>query len=347
MKKTLSIVLVLVMAIGLFAGCNQTPAPTPTPTPAPTPTIVKLGLGSVLSIAKSKDAAEGVTAVGQADVTIAAVGFDKDGKILSVDIDTAQTKIAFDAALAVTSDVAAEVKSKTDLGADYGMKKASGIQKEWNEQMAAIEAWMIGKTIEQVKAMPVDKDGYPTDKDMVAKVTMNVTGYIQAVEQAWTDAIEVKDGVKAGLGVKTLINKSKGYSMVDGKETLPLAQADTYVAAVATDKDGKVVGVVIDTAQVKIKFDAKGVVTNREDELKTKQELKEAYNMKKSSGISKEWYEQANALAKWMVGKTADQISKFAVDEKGYPTDKDVLASVTVNVTEYLAVVAEAFTVAK
>jgi len=182
---------------------------------------------------------------------------------------------------------------------------------------------------------------------MIASVTINVTDYIKAVEQAWTDAIEVVGGAKVGLGVKTLISKSKGYSMVDGKETLPLAQADTYVSAVATDKDGKVVGVIIDTAQVKIKYDAAGLVTNRQDELKTKQELKEAYNMKASSGIKKEWYEQANALATWMVGKTADQISKFAVNEKGYPTDKDIIASVTVNVTEYLAVVAEAFTVAK
>lgn len=348
MKKTLSIVLVLVMALSLLAGCNQTPAPTPTPDPVPeTPTIVKVGLGSVLSIAKSKDAATDVTPVGQADVTVAAVGFDKDGKILSVDIDTAQTKIAFDAAFAVTSDLTAEVPSKTDLGDDYGMKKASGIEKEWFEQMAALEEWMIGKTIEEVKAMPMDEDGYPTDADMVASVTMNVAGYIDAVEQAWTDAIEVEGGATVGLGVKTLINKSKGYSMVDGKETLPLAQADTYVAAVAFDADDKVVGAVIDTAQVKIKFDAAGVVTNREDELMTKQELKEGYNMKGASGIEKEWYEQANALAAWMVGQTAEEISAMPLDEGGYPTDADVLASVTVHVTEYLAVVAEAFTVAK
>jgi len=344
MKKTLSIVLVLVMALSLFAGCNQTPAPTPTPV---TPTIVKVGLGHAISIAKSKDAAADVKAVGQADVTVAAVGFDKDGKILSVDIDVAQTKIAFDEKLAVTSDMTVEVKSKTDLGADYGMKETSGIKKEWFEQMAALEKWMVGKTVAQVKAMPLDKDGYPTDKDMITSVTINVNGYIAAVEQAWTDAKEVVGGAKVGLGVKTLINKSKGYSMVDGKETLPLAQADTYVSAVATDKDGKVVGVIIDTAQVKIKFDAAGKVTNRDAALLTKQELKEGYGMKETSGIKKEWFEQANALATWMVGKTADQISKFAVNEKGYPTDKDIIASVTVNVTEYLAVVAEAFTVAK
>lgn len=344
MKKTISLVLVLVMALSLLAGCNQTPAPAPAPA---TPTVVKLGLGHAISIAKSKDAAADVKAVGQADVTVAAVGFDKDGKILSVDIDTAQTKINFDEKLAVTSDMKVEVKSKTDLGADYKMKDASGIKKEWFEQMAALEKWLLGKTIEQVKAFPKDDKGYPTDKDMKASVTINVTDYLKAVEQAWTDAVAVTGGVKVGLGVKTLINKSKGYAMVDGKETLPLAQADTYLTAVSMDKDGKVVGAVIDTAQVKIKFDAKGVVTNRNDELKTKQELKDGYGMKETSGIKKEWFEQANALAKWMVGKTADQISKFAVDDKGYPTDKDIRASVTVNVTEYLAVVAEAFKVAK
>lgn len=140
MKKTLSIVLVLVMALSLLAGCNQTPAPTPTPDPVPeTPTIVKVGLGSVLSIAKSKDAATDVTPVGQADVTVAAVGFDKDGKILSVDIDTAQTKIAFDAAFAVTSDLTAEVPSKTDLGDDYGMKKLPALKKN------GLNQWLLWK----------------------------------------------------------------------------------------------------------------------------------------------------------------------------------------------------------
>lgn len=213
--------------------------------------------------------------------------------------------------------------------------------------MAALEEWMVGKTIEEVKAMPMDEDGYPTDADMVASVTMNVTGYIAAVEQAWTDAVEVEGGATVGLGVKTLIGKSKGYSMVDGKETLPLAQADTYLAAVAFDADDKVVGAIIDTAQVKIKFDAAGVVTNREDELMTKQELKEAYGMKKASGIEKEWYEQANALAAMLVGKTAEEISAMPLDEDGYSTDAEVLASVTVNINEYLAVVAEAFDVAK
>src|SRR5699024_6860131 len=105
-------------------------------TPAAEGKIVKLGLGQNISIASSKDAGvdannKAVLAQGQVDTTMAAVGFDADGKVASVTIDVAQTKVAFDEELKVTSDKESEVKSKKDLGPDYGMVGASAIGKEW------------------------------------------------------------------------------------------------------------------------------------------------------------------------------------------------------------------------
>src|SRR5690606_26999866 len=64
--------------------------------------IAKVGLGQNISVGKSKSATAEATAVAQADVTIAAVGFDADGKVASVTVDVAQTKVAFDKDMKVT-----------------------------------------------------------------------------------------------------------------------------------------------------------------------------------------------------------------------------------------------------
>ena len=81
-----------------------------------------------------------------------------------------------------------------------------------------------------------------------------------------------------------------------------MAQVDTTIAATAFDADGKVVGTIIDNAQMRVNFDAEGKVTNRDAELKTKKELKDGYGMKAASTIGKEWYEQMAELENgWLV----------------------------------------------
>ena len=250
MKKVISLILVLMLSIGLLAGCTpaapEAPAApaepaapaAPAETPAEEGAITKLGLGHVISIAKSKDKgtdAEGkaVNALAQADVVIASVGFDADGKVVSVFIDVAQTRVAFDEALVVTADKTAEVKTKKDLGADYGMAKASGIGKEWFEQIAALEDWMVGKTVEEIKGMKM-AEGKSTEEDLVSSVTISVGDYIAAVEQAWNEGIEVAGGETVGLGVKTSIAKSKDAGKdAEGKDVLAQAQVDTVMSAVA------------------------------------------------------------------------------------------------------------------
>ena len=363
MKKVISLLLVLMLSIGLLAGCTPAapvagpaPAPAEPAAPAETPaeegTITKLGLGHIISIAKSKDKgtdAEGkaVNAGAQADVVIASVGFDADGKVVSAFIDVAQTKVAFDEALVVTTDKTAEVKTKKDIGADYGMVKASGIGKEWFEQIAALEDWMVGKTVEEIKGMKM-ADGKTAEEDLVSSVTISVGDYITAVEQAWNEGIEVAGGETVGLGVKTSIAKSKDAGKdAEGKEVKAQAQVDTIMSAAAFDAEGKVAGAVIDTAQVRIPFDSEGKITiDKTAALKTKNELKEDYGMIKASAIGKEWYEQARALADWMVGKSIDEITSMELAD-GNTTVAELVSSVTIGVEDYLYVVDEASSVAK
>ena len=346
MKKTLSIIalgaailaLAILPSMGLAAG-----------EPA------KLGLGHITSIGSSKDL--GVDAKGnvvppmaQVDSVIAAVAFDADGKIVNVALDSAQSKINFNKDFSVSNDLAASGQTKKELGDAYGMRRGSAIGKEWHEQVAALEKWMIGKTVAEVKAMKVKvKDAahpaVPDVPELTSSVTMTVQDYIAAVEKAWDNATPVKaGGEKLGLGHEVSIAKSKPAA----------AQVDTSVAAALFDKDGKVVGVAIDAIQSKVPFDAKtGKVTaDRNALVKSKVELGSAYGMSRASSIGKDWYEQSAELGKWMVGKTVKEIRGLKVKKVddahlAVPDVPELTSSVTMTVESYLFAVGEAYETAK
>ncbi|NLN06439.1 MAG: hypothetical protein GX167_02330 [Firmicutes bacterium] len=370
-KKIVAVFLVLSLAAVLFVGCGGAKADKKNPgnnnndVVPPNAAAGKLGLGIVNSIAKSKDyiPAEGdqpeVLAAGQVDTIMAAVLFDADGKILKVDIDNAQTVVKFDADMKVTNrdDV---LKTKVEKGEEYGMKKASSIGKEWYEQIDELEKWMVGKTVAEVKALKTKArdDSHPAVPDvpeLTSLVTISVEDYIAAVEKAWNNAVDVENADKLGLGQEISIAKSKDYAPAEGDkpEVLPTAQVDTTIAATAFTADGKVAGVIIDTAQIVVNFNKDGKVTSdRNAPLKTKVEKGNDYGMHKVSSIGKEWYEQIAELEKWMVGKTVAEITGMKVKERdeSHPAVPDVpelTSSVTINVGDYLAVVVEALQKAK
>ena len=173
MKKILLFTLVAL----LLAGCGAT--------------TVKTGLGNKVSIASSTDATADKAGLAQVDTTMAAVTFDSKGKILNLTIDTAQTKVNFSKEGKITTDKAAEQKTKVELGNDYGMKKASKLGKEWFEEIADLQKWMIGKTIDQVKSMKVKEvEGKKvTDEaDLTSKVSIGVEDYLYVVEEAFKNA---------------------------------------------------------------------------------------------------------------------------------------------------------------
>ena len=213
---------------------------------------------------------------------------------------------------------------------------------------------MIGKSVADIKAMKTKKvdDSHPAVPDvaeLTSSVTITVQDYIAAVEEAYNNAIDVNPGaVKLGLGHGISIAKSKGYSNVDGKETLPAAQVDTVMVVSAFDADGKVVAAIIDNAQTKINFDKEGkVTTDKAGEFKTKVELGAEYGMVKQSKIGKEWFEQAKALADWMAGKSVDEIKNLKtkkVDDShpAVPDVAELTSSVTITVQDYIAGLVEA-----
>ena len=145
-----------------------------------------------------------------------------------------------------------------------------------------------------------------------------------------------------GLGVSTSIGSSKDATA----EKDGTAQVDSTICAVVVDDEGKIVSCLFDCAQTKISYSAAGLITaDKTAEIKTKHELKEAYNMKPASPIGKEWNEQATALAEYCIGKTlAEVLANVTSDETGHCNAEDLKASVTMSVGAFLTALEKAYT---
>ncbi len=333
MKKLFALLLVALLAFSGLAGCAGSKS-------------VKTGLGIVTTISGSKDATATAAGLGQGYSIVAAVTVGSDGKIVNCVIDAIQSKVNFDATGKITSDIKAEVKTKNELGEAYGMKKASGIGKEWNEQAAAFAAYVKGKTIAEVKAIALDAEGHPTAADLKASVTVHVNDLIVAIDKAVANAQELgaKAGDKLGLGTTTSLSGSKSATA----EAAGLAQAYSYYTVTTFDSNNKVTSCIIDATIAKINFSAAGVVTSdKTAETKTKNELGAAYGMKKASKIGKEWNEQAAAFAKYVTGKTLDQVKGIALDAEGHATAAEITASTTVHVGDFINIIQKAAATAK
>ena len=306
MKKILTLLLILTMVLGLVSGCSKkaettdapaatdapavTDAATPTEatTPAETSAPAKTGLSVTTSLGKSAAATADADGLAQVDSLIVAVLVGEDGKILDCQIDAAQTKINFSATGALTTDVATVYKSKQELGTEYGMKNASKIGKEWNEQADAFAAYVIGKTTDEVSGIAVSEEGVAADADLAASVSIHIGDFVAGVAKAVANAQDLgaKTGDQLGLGVDTTISKSTAATA----EEAGLAQAYTNIAVSTVDKDGKITSCYIDAVQGNVNFDATGAITTDLTVApQAKQELKDAYGMKKASKIGKEW----------------------------------------------------------
>ena len=77
-------------------------------------------------------------------------------------------------------------------------------------------------------------------------------------------------------------------------------------------------------------------------EIKSKQELGDAYNMVQYGGAKYEWYKQVNSLAQYCVGKTAAEVEGIAVDAGTKPSGADLSTSVTIAIGGFKALIAEA-----
>jgi uncharacterized protein (DUF4415 family) len=305
------------------------------------PKVYKVGSGAVTSIKAAPATAEASGKV-QVNTTYAGVVLDSKGKIVEVKFDVAQNQYSFKTDGTIDGEVEVPTPTKKEKGDAYGMKAASGIGKEWYEQIAAFEAWIVGKTFDEVKAIKLDEATATTEEDLKASVTIKLSGYLAALEAAVNNAKEVKGVAKVGIASYTT-GQFTPATAADATANPAVEAKDGRVrynvnfALVALDKAGKVLYVAIDNAQNGGGFDAMGALTfDPAAPTPTKKEKGDAYGMKSASAIGKEWFEQMAAFETWMVGKTVEEIKAMKVTDTTAPAEEDLKATVTIKVADYL-----------
>ena len=348
--KKIALILVLVLVAGIAAGCMGTPVIYYSDCTCPTgsygtnvdttkPTVgegaVKTGLAIVTSVGKSENAK-----VADYDVTLVAVTVDDKGVITDCIIDSIGAKVNFDATGKVTSDLTAEVKTKNELGDDYGMKAYGGAKYEWYEQAAALADYAVGKTVEELRSGAIDESGKaPEGSDLASTATIYLGGYVSAIEEAVKNAQHL--GAQAGDELKLATVNSIGSSASATAEKAGTAQLDSTVTAL-TVKDGVITSCYIDSVQAKVAFDNKGVIsTDLTAAVQTKNQLGDKSGMVAWGGAKHEWNEQAASFAAYVTGKTAAEVAGIAVSE-GKPADADLSSSVTIAIGDFQKLIAKA-----
>ena len=133
----------------------------------------------------------------------------------------------------------------------------------------------------------------------------------QTVQQAQVELQEpvVKPAVqevKTGLAVVGSIAKS-----MNATPDFPgAAHTEVTYVALTLDEDGVIRQCCIDGVSAVLAFDATGALQSEEEvEFASKNELGDAYAMQKASAIGSEWREQADAFARYAVGRKVDELS--------------------------------------
>ena len=148
----------------------------------------------------------------------------------------------------------------------------------------------------------------------------------------------------SGLGSVTTMSGAGAEADKAGSVTI-----NTTMCALELDDAGKITAVSFDIAQNKVGFDATGALTGElTGEHPTKKELGDGYGMKAASGIGKEWFEQAEALEDWCVGKTVEEVVTMPTYDKGdghhtqVPDDVDLKTGCTIDMGSFLNALQEA-----
>ena len=336
MKKLLAMLLALMMVLSL-AACGTTEEPVEEPVEEPTeePTeepveetteaTYTLGLGVVVN--------QAIEGKAQTNTTMAAVVLDAEGNIVAVDLDVAQSNCPKTEAGAFTAE-GFDDRTKTEKGPDYGMTVASPIGAEWDAQMAAFEAWAIGKTVDYITGVElVESNGHmvaANEADLYAGCTMQITDFQLALVDALNNTVEftTAEEFKLGLGVVTSCSV---------KETS--IEMYTDYAAVVTDANDVILAARLDAIQPKIGLEADGTTTGIED-LRSKYTKKEDYGMTVASPIAAEWYTQADAFCAYVVGKVAADLEDIElVEHNGHMValnEADLYAGCTMQVGSYI-----------
>lgn len=268
------------------------------------------------------------------DISLIAVTVTEEGIIESCEIDAIQGKVSFGADGQLTSETGA-ISSKMELGENYGMKAFSPIGKEWDEQVAAIESYAVGKTVEELKTSAIDEAGVVKDADLASSATIYMGSFIWGIEAAVNNAANL--GAVSGDELVITSITTSGASKSAGEEA-GCVQVDANIA-VMTKRGDIITSCILDSVQSKAEFGADGVVTTEAGAVASKNQLGENYGLKQFSPIGKEWNEQVSAFAQYVTGKTAEEVLGMSMTETTAPAEADLTSSVTIAMGDFMALI--------
>ena len=121
------------------------------------------------------------------------------------------------------------------------------------------------------------------------------------------------------------------------------AEYSVVLAAVTVDENGVITACALDSLGASVNFDTTGVITSDLTAApQTKNELGDDYGLKAYAGSTYEWYEQAQAVADYAVGKTAQELTEGAVNESGKAADADLASVATISIGSYIDAIVKA-----
>ena len=288
---------------------------------------VKFGMGVFTTVSSATNASEDVDGQGKVTITAAVLTVDAEGKVVACDIDTADltVKYTFEGKAIANNGF----KTKYEQGADYNMVAYGGAAKEWFEQVDAFETVVVGKTLNEIKAL-VAEGGKGGEGVVAAGCTIAITDFVNAIEKAFANLAD--STATSANTVKVAFDVAQ--STADATEEKDGSnQVETTVVGAALDAQGKVVVAASDCVQVKFTFDATGASTyDLTKAVSSKRELGANYGMVNYGGAAKEWFEQADAFNALCAGKTAAEIAALCGADN-YGTDELKAAGCTILVS--------------
>ena len=150
----------------------------------------------------------------------------------------------------------------------------------------------------------------------------------------------VEGALKTGLAIVCNTTGSKNSEKAD---------YDVTLVAVLVDDQGIIRDCIIDSIGAAVEFDATGTITSDVTApIQTKNELGDSYGMVAWGGAVAEWYQQADALAQFAIGKTVTELKNGAIDASGKaPAGSDLASSATIYLGGYVSAIEVAVNNAK
>ena len=213
----------------------------------------RAGIGSYTTTDSSYSSIEGENGTGVVSTTYATVIFDSNDIIKKVYLDQVESKIYFDSmGQLITNGTNTDIRTKRELGDEYGMKSASPIGKEWYEQVNSIESWLVGKNIKDIANGVMNNNlyGNNSNSDSVAdgtegavndiargteNIAEDITSGAESIVSDVTDNMaDNTDGTVGSDATDSNYNGNDGNGMTNGTGSSMTGSSDSNMAGASS-----------------------------------------------------------------------------------------------------------------